>query len=355
MSAMRAPNPATEGRANFGIPTTFAGFREVTSAGAAASGRAIARGVSQGYSAARIGVADVLHADDNKIKHKDLPNNVAARSVRWLRTRSGISVVVACGGKVYLCPVQQVTRQRGETTFSGLKAESKGRREFGLPPIATSSSGAQLSKTGGCAQQGPHGFWGLRAATSTQQKAFDANVKTSQESEAETTHYETNPPYCPLYIDRRVSMLGYNDISPTYDGGFDSEFQMKGHGIDDEQPWVFGEPLPASTKLNDRSAVSEASISDEEDYERSHHHHEQDHEQLAMDHFNAEIDAAGGEPHAADNVQSRIIINPANNEIRINSSRKKPRKLLKAAAKPTPPARADGDFELLEDEEDGMF
>ena len=151
-------------------------------------------------------------------------------------------------------------------------------------------------------------------------------------------------------------MLGYNDISPTYDGGFDSEFQMKGHGIDDEQPWVFGEPLPASTKLNDRSAVSEASISDEEDYERSHHHHhEQDHEQLAMDHFNAEIDAAGGEPHAADNVQSRIIINPANNEIRINSSRKKPRKLLKAAAKPPPPARADGDFELLEDEEDGMF
>jgi hypothetical protein len=356
VSAMRAPSTATEGRANFGIPTTFAGFREVTSAGAAASGRAIARGVSQGYSAARIGAADVWHADDNKIKHKDLPNNVAARSVRWLRTRSGISVVVACGGKVYLCPVQQVTRQRGEATFSGLKAESKGRREFGLPPIATSSSGAQPSKASGCAQQGPHGFWGLRAAASTQQKAFEANAKTSQESEAETAHYETNPPFCPLYIDRRVSMLGYNDSSPAYDGGFDSDFQMKGHGLDDEQPWIFGEPLPASTKLNDRSAISEASISDDEDYERSqHHHHEHDREQLAMDHFNAEIDAAGGEPHVADNVQSRIIINPANNEIRINSSRKKPRKLLKAAAKPPQPTRADGDFELLEDEEDGMF
>jgi hypothetical protein len=356
VSAMRAPSTATEGRANFGIPTTFAGFREVTSAGAAASGRAIARGVSQGYSAARIGAADVWHADDNKIKHKDLPNNVAARSVRWLRTRSGISVVVACGGKVYLCPVQQVTRQRGEATFSGLKAESKGRREFGLPPIATSSSGAQPSKASGCAQQGPHGFWGLRAAASTQQKAFEANAKTSQESEAETAHYETNPPFCPLYIDRRVSMLGYNDSSPAYDGGFDSDFQMKGHGLDDEQPWIFGEPLPASTKLNDRSAISEASISDDEDYERSqHHHHEHDREQLAMDHFNAEIDAAGGEPHVADNVQSRIIINPANNEIRINSSRKKPRKLLKVAAKPPQPARADGDFELLEDEEDGMF
>ena len=74
-----------------------------------------------------------------------------------------------------------------------------------------------------------------------------------------------------------------------------------------------------------------------------------------MDNFHAEIDSAGGEPRVADNVQSRIIINPANNEIRINSSRKKPRKLLKSPAKPPPPARADGDFELLEDEEDGMF
>jgi hypothetical protein len=357
VSAMRAPNTATEGRANFGIPTIFAGVREVTSAGAAASGRAIARGVGQGYSAARIGAADFWHADDNKIKHKDLPNNVAARSVRWLRTRSGISVVVACGGKVYLCPVQQVTRQRGDTTFSGLRAENKGRREFGLPPIATSSSGAQPSKGNGCAQQGPHGFWGLRANASTQRTAFDTNAKTSQESEAETAHYETNPPFCPLYIDRRVSMLGYNESSPTYAGDYD-DFQAKGHGLGEEQPWVFGEPLPASIKLNDRSGVSEADISDEEEYERSHHQHYNDHdrEQLAMDHFNAEIDAAGGEPRVADNVQSRIIINPANNEIRINSSRKKPRKLLKSPAKPQPPpARADGDFELLEDEEDGMF
>ena len=356
VSAMRAPNTATDGRANFGIPTTFAGFREVTNAGAAASGRAIARGISQGYSAARIGAADVWHADDNKIKHKDLPNNVAARSVRWLRTRGGMSVVVASGGKVYLCPVQQVTRQRGETTFSGLKAESKGRKEFPLPPIATTNSAVQPSKANGCAQQGPHGFWGLRATVSTQQKAFDANVKKSPESKAETAHYETNPPFCPLYIDRRVSMLGYADSSPTYDGGYDvSDFQIKGHGLDDEQPWAFGEPLPVSVKLNDRSAVSEASISDEEEDVRPRHHHDGDHEQLAMDNFNAEIDA-GGELRVEDNVQSRIIINPANNEIRINSSRKKPRKLLKASAKPPPPpAKADGDFELLEDDEDGIF
>lgn len=358
VSAMRAPNPAPESRAAFGIPTTFAGFREVTNAGAAASGRAIARGLSQGYSAARIGAADVWHADDNKIKHKDPPNNVAARTVRWLRTRSGMSIAVTCGGKVFLYPIQRVTRQRGETTFSGLKAETKGRREFGLPPIATTSAAAQSTRTNSCAQQGPHGFWGLRAPAFTQHNNLDANSKKLQDSESEKAHYETNPPFCPLYIDRRVSMLGFNSPPHNYDGGVHdlavSEFQIKGHGLDDEQPWVFGEPLPNSVKLNDRSAVSDASVSDTEDEMHK------DGNRHAMSTFEAELDGAAGAGGGAEagNVQSRILINPANNEIRIGSSRKKPRKLVaspKANVK-SAAARADGDFELLEDDEEGgMF
>ena len=63
-----------------------------------------------------------------------------------------MSIAVACGGKVHLYPVQQVTRQRGESTFSGLKAESKGRREFSLPNIATTGvTASQTSKTGSTA------------------------------------------------------------------------------------------------------------------------------------------------------------------------------------------------------------
>ena len=356
VSAMRASNPAPESRATFGIPTTFAGFREVTNAGAAASGRAIARGLSQGYSAARIGAADVWHADDNKIKHKDVPNNVAARTVRWLRTRGGMSIAVTCGGKVYLYPIQRVTRQRGETVFSGLKAESKGRREFGLPPITTTSATSQSNRSNSCAQQGPHGFWGLRAPAFSQHNTADVNSKKLQDSESEKAHYETNPPFCPLYIDRRVSMLGFNSTSHNYDGGMHnlavSEFQIKGHGLDDEQPWLFGEPLPSSVKLNDRSAVGDVGISDEEDEMQNDRH--------AMSTFEAELDGAGDVENARGdgNVQSRILINPANNEIRINSSRKKPRKLVaspKATVK-SAAGRADGDFELLEDDEEGgMF
>jgi hypothetical protein len=55
-------------------------------------------------------------------------------------------------------------------------------------------------------------------------------------------------------------------------------------------------------------------------------------------------------------VQSRILINPANNEIRINSSRKKTRKLAKAPVKTAGASgKADGDFELLEDDEEGAL
>jgi hypothetical protein len=360
VNAMRTPNLAAESRATFGIPTTFAGFREATNAGAAASGRAIARGLSQGYSAARIGAADVWHADDNKIKHKDVPNNIAARTVRWIRTRSGISIAVTCGGKVYLYPIQRVTRQRGETTFSGLKAESKGRRDFGLPPIATISAVAQSSRNNNsCAQQGPHGFWGLRAPAFSQHNVSSEKL---QDSESEKAHYETNPPFCPLYIDRRVSMLGFNSPSSNrYDSGAHdlavSEFQIKGHGLNDEQPWLFGEPLPSSVKLNDRSAASEASISDEDDNEDARSYHPQATFEAGLDAGAAENEMEDSHAQGGGNVQSRILINPANNEIRINSSRRKPRKLKAAPASKASAAKAkaDGDFELLEDEEEGMF
>jgi hypothetical protein len=126
-----------------------------------------------------------------------------------------------------------------------------------------------------------------------------------------------------------------------------SEFQIKGHGLDDEQPWLFGEPLPSSVKLNDRSAASDADVSDEEDEALNTHH--------AMSTFEAELDGTGGaESGRGDgNVQSRILINPANNEIRINSSRKKSRKPLASTKKSAAAGKADGDFELLEDDEEG--
>ena len=75
-----------------------------------------------------------------------------------------------------------------------------------------------------------------------------------------------------------------------------------------------------------------------------------------MSTFEAELDGAGGaESGRGDgNVQSRILINPANNEIRINSSRKKSRKpVAKASTKSAAAGKADGDFELLEDDEEG--
>ena len=341
VNAMRS-NTGNDSRSTFGIPKTFAGFREATNAGAAAGGRAIARGLSQGYSAARIGAADVWHADDNKIKHKDLPNNIPARSVRWLRSRTGIAIAVACGGKVHLYPIQRVTRQRGESTFSGLKAESKGRREFGLPPITTTagpaSQSSSSSRANPCARQGPHGFWGLRGGGAAAAATTTHSTHAPPAPDSDKALYETNPPYCPLYIDRRVSMLGYADPDP--------DFQARGHGFADA-PWLFGGPLPAATKLNDRSGVSEASLSDDEDGEDG------------LDGGvggNPLLEDGGPRAREDEGVQSRIMINPANNEIRIGSSRRKGRK-----GKGVRRAE-EGEFELLEGEgegegegEEGMF
>lgn len=390
VNAMRSNATPSETRGTFGgIPTTFAGFREVTNAGAAAGGRAIARGLSQGYSVARTGAADVWHADDNKIKHKEPLNNVPLRSVRWLRSRSGMSVAVACGGKVHLYPVQRVSRPRGESTFSGLKAEWKSRREFGLPPIATAVAATAQSgraNTNSCAQQGPHGFWSLRSPAALQNRPnghlpLPLQAQSQAAAESDKALYETNPPYCPLYIDRRVSMMAYNETSPHATSHNSSSsahedfhsFALLGHAIHDpEPPWLFGQKLPSAGKLNERSGVSEASLSDDEDEDayarglaggRANSTFEADLAAGTVDDGEEGFDGNGGDA----GVQSRIMINPVSQEIRIGSSRtmKKGRKGVGGAAvgKKKVTGSAGGrrthereEFEVLEGEdEEGIF
>lgn len=309
---------ANSGAAGFKIPTTFSGFREVTSAGAAAGGRAMARGLGQGYSMAKIGAGDMWHADDNKIKPKDFGDSAAAGQIQWLHRKSGFSLAVACGGKVHVHPVQRVSRQRGESTFTGLKAERGGRREFSLPTITT----AAATRANTCSDQGPHGFWSLRAPTAHSTKRGSVVD--------EKAIYETNPPFCPLYIDRRVSMLKYTD-----DTDYTADFLSKGHGFDDEQPWLFGEPLPPAVKLNERSPASDAGYDDDD---------EEDDE--LMNDVGLRGGGGGGE-----GVESRVMVNPINNSIHINSRRRKKKQSKKSAAA----GGYDGEFDLLEDAEDEMF
>ncbi|OQO20051.1 hypothetical protein B0A51_15572 [Rachicladosporium sp. CCFEE 5018] len=325
---------STTSNVGLGIPTTFAGFREATGAGAAMGSRAVARGISTGYSVAKTGMGDMWHADDNKIRRKELIDITRTGAIRWQRGRSGLAVAVTCGGKVYVYPVQRVTRLRSDTEWTGLKAEKaikNGMREFTLPNITTHASRPSTADSS-CIAQGPHGFWSLRPSSTSTVRVPQAN--TGAEG-SDRMRYETNPPYCPFYIDRRVSMYTYDshlatsssqrtvrlNSSPATTA---SNFHTRGYDASETEPWCFGAPLPPLTKLNDATSSSHASFASSPEPDD-----EPDTEPDALLDFSPQevISAAeqlGGfgvtSSEDEPGVQSRLMVNPATSEIRIQSS-----------------------------------
>jgi len=143
-------------KTQYAIPTTFAGFRETATAARTASQRAVAKGISQGYTAAKSGASDMWHAEDNKIRLKTLPDGGARPGcMHWVQRQSSSILALANGGHVYLHPVERVMRRQGEVMVSGLKKD-KYNKNWPLPRISTNRDGAKASS---CAKQGPHGFW----------------------------------------------------------------------------------------------------------------------------------------------------------------------------------------------------
>ena len=256
VNAVRSQNPV----ASLGIPTSFAGFKETAASAGSAGRRALAKGLSQGYSAAKSGASEYWHSEDNKVRHPAMKENARPASLRWVKRQSGTVLAVACGGRVHLHPVQRVERRVGDAMVSGLKQDKYSKKFFDLPPIRTSTemNGTQTKKDEGCASEGPHGFWSLRTSSPTESQRQAAKRVPSQAYEV-----ETNPAYCPIHIDPRVNICAFDDgmtnsqinilEEPTV-----STFHTQGHGMD-EEPLLFGEPLPPSTKMNthDRIEVDE--------------------------------------------------------------------------------------------------
>jgi len=226
------------------LPTTFAGFRETAAAARTASGRAVAKGLSQGYSAARSGASDMWHAEDNKVRHKSLQDAALAGCVRWMQRQGDSSLLVVCGGAVHLHPVQKVTRRKGDVDVTGLKQDKYGHKTFALPHISTGRDGS-ATKPSKCAEEGPHGFWSLRQPPTNSKTTVAFNGHPAPSSSAEV---ETNPPYCPFHVDSRINIHAFEDDTTQV-----SEYHTQGHGVEDEEPWVFGAPLPPSIKVNEGS------------------------------------------------------------------------------------------------------
>ncbi|CAK4030618.1 hypothetical protein DOTSEDRAFT_67737 [Lecanosticta acicola] len=290
VNSIRTNPPAS----TFGLPTTFAGFKEATAAAGNAGSRAVARGISQGYTAAKGGASDYWHADDNKIRHtKALQEPFTAKSLKWIRRNNTISVAIACGGTIHVHPVQRVIRRKGHEVVSGLKHERYARKAFPLTPIATrnEAGGLQGLLTDTCTGQGPHGFWSLRHPSPPpdhlRERRSPPKMLYNQASDV-----ETNPPYCPFHVDTRVSIFAFDE----YQGRSLLEaFEIKGHGIEDETCWTFGEALPPQFKVNER-VVSE--IPDDEDFLGSPAEHDLGEEDEDKE-------------DVADQMESRLTIQPA--------------------------------------------
>jgi len=308
----------------FGLPTTFAGFREATAAAGNAGGRAVARGLSQGYTAAKGGASDYWHADDNKIRHtKALQEPFSAKSMRWIRRNNTTSVAVACGGSVHIHPVQRATRRKGDAIVTGLKHERYAQKSFPLPPIATrNEAGGPRALVESCLGQGPHGFWSLRHSPTTTTTSIKPSWQTVT---TQASDVETNPPYCPFHVDPSVNIYAYEQYDSQYGApvAFDV-FQSRGHEMD-EDPWTFGEPLPASTKVNEAVPDDdfEADYDDDDDEE--------------------------GDAGLASQMESKLTIQPAHKnqggeQIRINTRRRPGRAKVESGV-------ADGDLELVEDDD----
>ncbi|EMC94780.1 hypothetical protein BAUCODRAFT_124374 [Baudoinia panamericana UAMH 10762] len=241
----------------YAIPTTLAGLRETAATARSVGQRAIAKGINQGYTAARSGASDMWHAEDNKIRLKGLQEGGAKPGcLHWVQGRSATSLAVAAGGSIYIFPVQRLFRRVGNSNTPYLKKE-KHRGAFPLPRISTNRDGAMV-KNETCAKEGPHGFWSLKQSQADEQRPCNPAV-----SEVTTTasEIETSPPYVPFHVDHRVSIYVFEDSGyssqaqlnrPGEDAMFD--FKTRGHGyLEDEEAWLFGESLPPATRVNERS------------------------------------------------------------------------------------------------------
>ncbi|KAK0271819.1 hypothetical protein LTR35_013295 [Friedmanniomyces endolithicus] len=263
-------------KAQYALPTTFAGFRSTAAAARTAGSRAVAKGLSQGFTAAKSGASDMWHAEDNKVRLKTLPEGSVAKPgcMRWVQRPSGSGLALVYGGTVVLHPVQRVVRQKGEAMVSGLKRDRYA-KTFPLPRISTSREGSSGSgKVSSCVREGPHGFWSLRTVpVEGFGKMSGRRTSGGAGAAAVTTNaneVETNPPYCPFHVDPRVSIYAFEESGyasqinvfghhhPSSDENAVTAFKTRGHGQQDVQSaWLFGQLLPPSIKLNERSPHQE--------------------------------------------------------------------------------------------------
>lgn len=232
-------------------PFSVIGGFGVTSAVGAKGGKAVAAGFSKSVGAASGTVTTLRHVGENRLHLPGSVNSRTAGSVRWMDGRDRGHIAVVGGG---ILRIQGVAQSTANKKGSRKHPSVVGSRpvELALPAIP----GDQIAPAvveylradgdGDDPPLGPGGYWSLQTSPSAARSSSRADPHPLS-----FTEIETNPPYQPFHTDPRINLFAY-DNSQSWESG--PEVSQDLPPSTNQNPWVFGEEIPA-TKIDLGSAV----------------------------------------------------------------------------------------------------
>lgn len=305
---------------------TFSSNLMMTPAAAAnVGGKAIKAGFSKSVKLIANSANTMYHAGENKIKKRNLINDVTPGSMRWMTGKDRGYLAVIATGTVNIYPVKQSSIPRkGMAPLIKAKVGKKP-VEFALQKIPDDQFSpafreAVEARFSNATKEGTNhpaisGHWLLRSPTPVVNVNPPSHPNSSNRSDNWHAHVETetNPPYQPFHTDRRVALFAYADpttsspkssqasaLLDSSQTGFESASQavaaarqdwehdvlapwlhdvhhvdpstadgLEHWPVDAPEPWVFGEDIPATrvfaTTTSTNGDVDEGIWSDDED------------------------------------------------------------------------------------------
>ena len=237
LSAMRGRTTSAGSSLN-----AFGGF--VSTAGVSAKGgKAVAAGINRSFSAAASGTVNTIrYLGENRITLPGSSESVTPGCVRWMNSKEETLLAVTASGLVRIYTV----RQSNYLKAGKRRPSAVGNKpiEIPIPQHPPSSHHNDSAKQRGT-QHLLDSFW----------RPFNPRVSLRSDSHPlqpfSYAEIETHAPYQPFHTDRRVNFFVYNVETNENDP----------HHLQGEDPWVFGESVPA-IKLN----LGRRAMNDEDNY-----------------------------------------------------------------------------------------
>lgn len=222
LASVRGRSPSTgSGFSSFGSLAMTAGV-------GAKGGKAVAVGINRSVSAAAAGTVNTIrHFGENRLALPASSAPVSPGCALWFGGKDQSRIAVTGGGTVKIYSIRQSSNPKAGQRRPSVIADRPS--EFSLPKGKQSG----LNDTARSRNEaGPIGsFWLPQPSRPSSRRT---NLDTHPLSYAEI---ETNAPYQPFHMDRRVNLFIYNDNAMT---------STDPHHLHDSSPWVFGQPIPTT-------------------------------------------------------------------------------------------------------------